>query len=341
MYQKARPLFLVTESPLHAGSGSDLGDIDLPIQRESHTGFPKVEASSLKGALRLAFEAKVGHPDFSKGKPELDSDPIKLHRVFGYDDDPYSQKEENGKKSEKKLLQEALKESKDFAGCIGFTDARILLFPVKSLKGIFAWVTCPAVLKRFKHEMETICNPQIDLEEFPNEIHEKTSVSIEKAKVAIKPNNTPATIQLEDYTYDNIKFSEDVDKIAKWMKENVLSRAFFSEKILQNLVILPDDDFTDFIRFSTEVVTRTKIDNETGTVQTGALFTEEYLPTETVLYSLVLFSNEFRDKNANSWMDYNAVEKFFTDNIPSHFQLGANATLGKGIMSTNYLKENS
>ncbi|MBK9462153.1 MAG: hypothetical protein IPN94_22720 [Sphingobacteriales bacterium] len=31
---------------------------------------------------------------------------------------------------------------------------------------------------------------------------------------------------------------------------------------------------------STEVITRTKIDNETGTVEDGALFTEEYLPTE-------------------------------------------------------------
>ena len=56
MYKKAIPFFLICETPLHAGSGSDLGVIDLPIQRERHTTFPKIESSSLKGSLREAFE---------------------------------------------------------------------------------------------------------------------------------------------------------------------------------------------------------------------------------------------------------------------------------------------
>ena len=56
MYKNAKPLFFMCETPLHAGSGSDLGIVDLPIQRERHTNFPKVESSSLKGALREGFE---------------------------------------------------------------------------------------------------------------------------------------------------------------------------------------------------------------------------------------------------------------------------------------------
>ena len=58
MYKSTNPLFLICETPLHAGSGDDLGIVDLPIQRERHTSFPKIEASSLKGALREAFEGK-------------------------------------------------------------------------------------------------------------------------------------------------------------------------------------------------------------------------------------------------------------------------------------------
>lgn len=58
MFKEAKPLFLICETPLHAGSGDELGVIDLPIQREKHTNFPKVEASSLKGALRESFESK-------------------------------------------------------------------------------------------------------------------------------------------------------------------------------------------------------------------------------------------------------------------------------------------
>jgi len=56
MFQISKPLFLICETPLHAGSGDSLGIVDLPIQREKHTSFPKIEASSLKGALREAFE---------------------------------------------------------------------------------------------------------------------------------------------------------------------------------------------------------------------------------------------------------------------------------------------
>ena len=56
MFKKAAPFYFRTISSLHCGSGNDLGIIDLPIQREKHTSFPKVESSSLKGALREAFE---------------------------------------------------------------------------------------------------------------------------------------------------------------------------------------------------------------------------------------------------------------------------------------------
>ena len=53
--------FFYTESPLHAGASDSLGVIDLPIQREAHTGYPVVWGQSLKGALR---QAARHHPDW-------------------------------------------------------------------------------------------------------------------------------------------------------------------------------------------------------------------------------------------------------------------------------------
>jgi CRISPR-associated protein Cmr4 len=47
MYKIARPFFMVVETPLHAGSGMGVGIVDMPIQRERHTSFPKLEASGL------------------------------------------------------------------------------------------------------------------------------------------------------------------------------------------------------------------------------------------------------------------------------------------------------
>ncbi len=130
MYKIARPFFMVVETPLHAGSGTELGIVDMPIQRERHTDFPKVEASGLKGSIRGVFEneTKVIIVDSKKVDDSNRKDTISL--AFGPE------------------------EGDAHAGALGFTDARLLLFPVKSMKGVFAWITCPKVLDRFKRDLE-------------------------------------------------------------------------------------------------------------------------------------------------------------------------------------------
>jgi CRISPR-associated protein Cmr4 len=307
MYKIAKPLFLIAETPVHAGSGSDLGYIDNPIQREKHTGYPKIEASSLKGALRQAFEANK------------EADFITIHRVFGYDGDGLT-------KDQEKLLENAFGDQKDFAGAIGFTDARILLFPVKSLKGTFAYVTCPRVLVKFKNELTEICKVQVDFE-----VPTITDAQVTK-DCNLKTSNNPDKIQLDEYSYHVDQKSndkEDINKLAKFITYNVFTNSVTIADITKNLVIVPDDDFADFVKFGTEVSTHIKIDNETGTVKDGALFTVEYLPTETVMYSLAMFSPEFR---AGSKFDEKEVERFFNGKKPDYFQLGGDATTGKGIM---------
>jgi RAMP superfamily. len=52
MYNQKKALFLKVLTPLHAGSGTDIRSVDLPIQREVHTGYPKIESSTIKGCLR-------------------------------------------------------------------------------------------------------------------------------------------------------------------------------------------------------------------------------------------------------------------------------------------------
>jgi len=40
MFDKGALLYLYAETPVHAGSGTSLGIVDLPIQRERTTGYP-------------------------------------------------------------------------------------------------------------------------------------------------------------------------------------------------------------------------------------------------------------------------------------------------------------
>lgn len=305
MYKLARPLFLHCQTPLHAGSGQDLGYIDLPIQREKHTGFPKVEASSLKGALREVFE---------KNNTALTS-PFNVNSVV----------------KDGVSLSFGPRNGSDHAAAIGFTDAMLLLFPVKSLKGIFTWITCPRALKRFKDELE-LCNSTNESEEI-NKLLELVPLDREnKASDLTQIGVGDKSIVLEEYAYE-IESDGVVKKFA-----SKLGVQLGIDDLDKRMVILEDDDFTDFVKLHTEVISRIVINNETGT--TDNLFNEEFLPAESVLYSLVLASPIFKAKDEDKGIfkkttdeeEHENLMKYFKQGVEEIFQLGGDATLGKGII---------
>ncbi len=324
MFRKVQPLFIIAETPVHAGSGSELGLVDLPIQRERHTDFPKIEASGLKGCIKEAFETANKEVDingnkirprdkikYRKDNTEVERDYLSL--VFGPED------------------------GDEHASAIAFTDARILLFPVKSLKGIFAWVTCPMVLERFGKE---ISMAGINFDNFGNfgefTVPQQTNLAIN------------SKIVLEEFTFE-VTENEKATQVAQWLAEKIFpadnSYKFWKEKLKKDLVILSDDDFKQFVKTSTEVITRTRIDDKTGTVASGALWTEEYLPQDTILYSLVMFTEpkvaEDEGKGVfkvgDSQKEAELVAKFFKDGLPEVVQIGGNQTIGKGFVRLKIL----
>lgn len=317
MYKIAKPLFLHCQTSMHAGSGDDLGIVDLPIQREKHTGFPKIEASTLKGTLRESFEEAAAS----------DNDHIKIQAAFGFDG--FTKEKEKQFPIAAKAFEN--KEYKDYAGALGFTDARILLFPLKSLKGIFVYATCPAVLKKLKKELVEVCEIKTALE---------TDFAVNHEIVAVAnptPLSTNGKITIEEYSFNSNK-AEVNDKAKKLATQ---LKALLNIDDLENkLLVLDDEAFADFAKNSTEVVTRIKIDNEKGTVAKGALFTEEYLPAESVLYALVLASPVFAKNQKHAFDSYQKatthqnILAYFKDTLKPIVQIGGNATLGKGIVKT-------
>lgn len=128
MPDSANFIFLLAESSIHAGTGAVLRHVDLPIQREAHTNHPIVYASGVKGALRD-------------------------HCASWIEQQPDSQE----KALEKRLEALFGPENADEHGGQGiFQEARVLLFPVRSFKGVFAWVTCPYNLARLRRDLEAI-----------------------------------------------------------------------------------------------------------------------------------------------------------------------------------------
>lgn len=290
MYTTAHPFYVQTRSPLHAGSGSDLGVVDLPIQRERHTGHPKIEGASLKGAIREAFRHVEALDDAQRDA------------LFGPDPGP--------------------DEDTDLhAGAIGVTNARILLFPVKSLSGVYAWTTCPSVLERWRDELR--------------HAEEEAEWTVPRAE-RVTPRSDlvvgDGNVVLEEHTVE-VKEDEAVDELALQLEQ-----ATGIEEVGPRLLVLSDDAFRDFAEMATEVITRTKINPDTGTVQKGQLFTEEYLPPESVMYFLGMASAlkngeggvfDFEDDDSRAAQ----VLQTFQDHLPGALQIGANATTGKGLVT--------
>lgn len=340
MFKSAKPFFIKVITPLHAGSGQDLGIVDMPIQRERHTGFPKIEASGLKGSMREVFEGlKSPENIVSSEKLRGNFEGLGEEWKVTKDNSEEVKKDKNGneliKFDEAISLSFGPKEGDAHAGALGFTDAKILLFPVKSMKGVFAYITCPSVIERFYEDLgicmktESINENEYNLGSIPY----SNTVSDTDASSLIIKNKDKDIVVLEEYSF-SVKSDGNTKKLAQFIKDKLGLNS-----VLEKFVVLSDEDFRDFVNLSTEVVTRTRIDPETGTVKGGALFTEEYLPSETILYSLALTTPIFnKDKGIfESQNEEKLVMDFFENGVPEVMQIGGNATIGKGVVEIKKL----
>lgn len=301
MFKGVKLLFLYTETPLHVGSGSSLGVVDLPIQRERHTNLPMIQSSGIKGKLRSAFESNG-----LREQPDL------MKAIFGPKSDNAS----------------------EHAGALSPGDGRILLFPVRSLKGVFAWITCPLAISRFVRDLH-LTGQQLTL-------------SIDMSRVtdsnALVPNN--CQLSIDNAIVFAATKNPEVDKLAAWLADNALPSGdeyiFWRSRLKTNLAIVSDDAFKDFCQFSTDIVARTKLDPVKKTVETGALWTEENLPNDTLLYT-PLFAcdprteNKPKKKNGNGDLDAKEILDIVQEHLTNghaRLQLGGNETVGRGIVAT-------
>ncbi len=307
MFKKATLMFLYTETSLHAGSGTSLGVVDLPIQREKYTDFPVIQASGIKGAVREWFEFRF-KDDANKRKIELTFGPDKIGS------------EESG-----------------FAAAITFTDARILLFPVRSLKGIFAYCTSPTVLERFRRDAQIAGVPLPTNWNVPKLTNDQTVLGVHEGCDVADGTH----VLLEEYAF-GFQSDSHVTDIARWLSDAAFSGGaeyrFWREKVTRSLLVLPDNAFRDFVKLSTEVQARIKIDNDTRTVVKGGLFYEEALLPDSLLYSVVLAHDPVKDDRAEL-PNAEAVLNFLCQINAKRLQLGGDATIGRGIVSVRFYAE--
>jgi CRISPR-associated protein Cmr4 len=313
MYLQSALLFMYAETPVHAGTGSGLGAVDLPIQRERQTGYPIVQSSGVKGALRQLAADTAGRNN------------TLVNYVFGPDPDDSS-----GAGIER-------------AGAVSPQDARLLLFPVRALNGVFVWVTSPDVLLRFKETCDLLGIGTPAIPELPAE---DIDAYVSDAHLLLNSGDQKQ-ILLEEFSYNAV--SHQVTREWANMLANVAMyhSDFWRDRLRTHLVILRQNDFRDFARYSTEIVTRIRLDPETKTVAQGALFTQELLPADSLLYSVLNVSRlrmkDEQRRNAEPLANDNPMDEaqnvlnWVYDNTGHLLQIGGDETVGRGMVRLQWL----
>ncbi|OZG70349.1 type III-B CRISPR module RAMP protein Cmr4 [Hahella sp. CCB-MM4] len=289
---------LYTHTVLHCGTGQSVGVVDLPIARDRATHLPLVPASSVRGVLREAITETKG--------VEV------ANRLFG--------------------PQKVSTNEDSYAGALSIGDAHLLLLPVRALQGIIAYVTCPFILKRYRRDMKL--NMDVPVPEGGTALHAEKNQNL----LINKDDSDASLIVLEDLDLKPQRH----DCADQWA--DVIAAVIFPgeekevrdarDDLTQRFLILPDSVFIFLAETATEIRTRIRINQETGVVQKGALWSEENLPAETVLWGGYALT-ESRSRENNATAEQLAVHIPTTELL----QLGGNAGIGHGLV--RFFKEAS
>jgi len=298
---KRHLLTLYTRTPLHVGSGTSVDVVDLPIMRERITGFPVIPASSLKGVL-----LQHARETFEDGRhARANAIPEDAKALFGAIDTVEGEQISN-------------------AGCVQIMEAKILAFPVRSLAGCFAWLTCPAVLDRFKRDTGRAF-------ELPRPKKDEAAV-LGDSELATSPERPQVVLEefaMRTQPADSVK----AKSVAEALKP-VCSDPLWADSLGKRLAVLNDENFQHFVNNCTEVVARIKVDPASRTVDGGALFNQENIPCEALFYS-VLTVLPARRNGLLANFDPNAkLAELLPVQNPPILQIGGDETTGHGLCET-------
>ena len=294
---KRHLLTLYTRTPLHVGCGTSVDVIDLPIMRERITGFPVIPGSSLKGVLLQHARETFDEGQHARSDTTL---PQEAKILFGAVD---SDDTTGGKKQASN------------AGCVQIMEGKLLAFPVRSLAGCFAWVTCPSALERFQRDTgKSFAVPAL-----------KTSEVVAGKDLVVQSQAV-----FEEYPLA-LAAGQDVEGVASALRD-CTNDPLWKSTLGTRLAIVSDEMFQQFVTSCTEVVARIVINPETRTNKN--LFNQENVPCEALFYSVLTVLPSRRTGPDQEHSSNGLLETLLPLESPPLLQIGGDETTGHGICET-------
>jgi CRISPR-associated protein Cmr4 len=194
----------------------------------------------------------------------------------------------------------------DGAGTLIFGEARLALLPVRCTSDSFKLATCPKIISRLLQDMARL------------------GVADRSAKAPVQPaeeaclgaDKAGAWLGLEEREF---KVAAGVDDKLIKVLARLAGGVMDETELARRVVILRDVDFQWFAQFGLPVAMRNKLDAN-KIVDGGALWSEETLPTDSVMW---LALGERRDGAAKTLADK-------ISGNGSYIQMGGNETVGQG-----------
>ena len=206
-----------------------------------------------------------------------------------------------------------------FAGALSIGDAHLLALPVRCLAGIVCYATAPFILRRYARDLERAGVAAPDAPRAPGA--EEAFVTSETV------NCIDGKLVLED-----LDLTAQKDSAADEWARHIAGAAYPGDAgsqndVVQRFSVLPDAVMDFLAETATEVRARIALDPDTGAVRKGALWYEESLPAETVLWGLYALSKSNRP-------DDTRPENELAGMMPGPdmlLQIGGKAGVGHGL----------
>lgn len=200
-----------------------------------------------------------------------------------------------------------------------FGDAQLLILPIRSFAGTIAYATCPFILQRYRRDLGLSIN-------VPNS--NETAQTVPESLLLLADKQSIALEDLDMKAECTDSASQWAQTIAQFLyPEGTENQNAWREQFIKRFIILPDSEFSFLSDTATEIRMRIKIDRQTRIVQTGALWSEENLPAETILWGIMGIDSS---RYAKVKKDAEALSALIPQGETS-IQIGGKHTVGRGL----------